>query len=125
RDLPKIIREKNAEGVLFVRHTYPKMIRDIQSLGIPIVAVDNAPFIARLNSTQIDNKRGGMLAADHLCLLGHQRIACLTAADGAPSIVQRVQGFRIGLERHDRKFHAARQLLRAESLSFEAAVETM
>ena len=55
-DLPKIIREKNAEGVHFMRHTYPKMIKDIQSLGIPIVAVDNLPRVKGINSTQIDNK---------------------------------------------------------------------
>jgi DNA-binding LacI/PurR family transcriptional regulator len=124
-DLPKIIREKNAEGVLFMRHTYPKMIRDIQSLGIPIVAVDNMPYIKSINSAQIDNKRGGTLAAEYLCLLGHQQIACLIPTHAPPSVADRLQGFRIGLERHDRKFNSERHLLRADALTFEAAVETM
>jgi LacI family transcriptional regulator len=125
RDLPKIIREKNAEGALFVRHTYPKMIKDIQSLGIPIVAVDNEPLIQSINSTQIDNKRGGMLAADHLRLLGHRQVACLMPTRPPPSVAERMAGFRLGLERHGHKFNPARQVLHAESLTFEAAFETM
>jgi LacI family transcriptional regulator len=122
-DLPQIIREKNAEGALFVRHTYPKMIKDIQSLGIPIVAVDNQPLIKSINSTQIDNKRGGILAAEHLCLLGHRQLACLMPSNPPPSMADRMAGFRIGLERHGHTFHAARHVLYAESLSFEAAFE--
>jgi DNA-binding LacI/PurR family transcriptional regulator len=122
-DLPQIIREKNAEGALFVRHTYPKMIKDIQSLGIPIVAVDNQPSIKSINSTQIDNKRGGILAAEHLCLLGHRQLACLMPLDPPPSLAERMQGFRIGLERHGHTFNARRHVLHAESLSFEAAFE--
>jgi LacI family repressor for deo operon, udp, cdd, tsx, nupC, and nupG len=123
-DLPKIIREKNAEGVLFVRHTDPKMIKDIQSLGIPIVAVDNQPLIESINSTQIDNQRGGLLAAQHLLLLGHRQLACLIPVHASPSLTDRMQGFRLGLERHGLTFNAARHVLHAASLTFEAAFET-
>jgi DNA-binding LacI/PurR family transcriptional regulator len=125
RDLPKMIREKNADGALFVRHTYPKMIKDIQLLGIPIVAVDNQPLIKSINSTQIDNERGGILAVDHLRLLGHRQIACLMPKRPPPSVAGRLEGFRIGLERHGLKFNPARHVLYAQSLSFEAAFDRM
>ena len=122
-DLPKIIREQNAEGALFVRHTAPKMIKDVQSLGMPIVAVDNTPLIKSLNTIQIDNKRGGILAAEHLHQLGHQQLACLMPLRPPPSVADRLEGFRIGLERHGHQFNAARHVLHAKNLSFEAAVE--
>jgi LacI family repressor for deo operon, udp, cdd, tsx, nupC, and nupG len=124
-DLPKIIREKNAEGVLFMRHTYPKMIKDIQSLGIPIVAVDNMPRVKGINSTQIDNQHGGGLAADHLFRLGHERIAFLTPKLAPPSIQERLAGFRLGFERHGRKFNSKANLIRCEAFGFESAYETM
>jgi DNA-binding LacI/PurR family transcriptional regulator len=124
-DLPQIIREKNAEGVLFMRHTYPKMIKDIQSLGIPIVAVDNMPRVKGINTTQIDNKSGGGLAADHLFQLGHQHIAFLTPAVAPPSIEERLVGFRLGFERNDRKFSTKANVIHCEAFSYESAYETM
>lgn len=122
-DLPKIIREKNVEGVMFMRHTYPKMIRDIQSLGIPIVAVDNFPRLKNLDTMQIDNRKGGQIAAEHLIELGHQKIAYLGPADPAPSVEERMQGFRQGLERHDRRWNPAQHVILCEALTFEAAHE--
>ena len=119
-DLPKVIREKNVEGVLFMRHTYPKMIRDIQSLEIPIVAVDNFPRIRNIDSMQIDNRRGGQLAAEHLIELGHKRLACLGPAHAPPSVEERLLGFRQGLEKHDRKW-SAQSFIASKALTFEAA----
>jgi DNA-binding LacI/PurR family transcriptional regulator len=58
-----------------------------------------------------------------LCSLGHESIACMIPVDPAPSVNERLLGFRIGLERRKRKFSAARNVLRAEHLSFEAAFE--
>jgi LacI family transcriptional regulator len=121
-DLPKVIREKNVEGVLFVRHTYPKMIRDIQSLRIPIVAVDNFPRIKSIDSMQIDNKKGGQLAADYLIELGHKQLAYLGPEHPAPSVGERLLGFRQGLEKHDRKWRA-QNFIAAKALTFEAAYE--
>jgi DNA-binding LacI/PurR family transcriptional regulator len=108
-----------------MRHTYPKMIKDIQSLGIPIVAVDNMPRVKGINSTQIDNKHGGGLAADHLFHLGHQHIAFLTPTPAPPSIDERLAGFRLGFERNDRKFNVKTNVIHCEAFTFESAYETM
>jgi DNA-binding LacI/PurR family transcriptional regulator len=121
-DLPKVIREKNVEGVLFMRHTYPKMIRDIQSLEIPIVAVDNFPRIKNVDSMQIDNRKGGQLAAEYLLELGHTRLAYLGPEHPPPSVEERFAGFRQGLEKHDRKW-SARNFIVCKALTFEAAHE--
>ncbi len=92
-DLPKVIREHNTEGVLSVQRISPEMVTDIQSRGVPVVAVDCYPLAAGVGSLQMDNRRGGELLAEHLVDLGHRRIALVTGREGRPSVDARVDGF--------------------------------
>ena len=124
-DLPKVIREHNAEGVMFIQHTHPKLVRDIQQRGFPVVAVDHHPPVKDLDSLQIDNRRGGELAAEHLLELGHARLAVLQAAVDRPSIAERVQGFRMALEAHGVAFAPRANVIDCDSLTFESAHERM
>jgi DNA-binding LacI/PurR family transcriptional regulator len=117
-DLPKVIRERNVEGVLFIRHTLPKMIRDLQSFGLPIVAIDNSPRIKGIDSLQIDNRLGAGLAASHLVELGHERLAFLGPMDPPPSVEERAQGFA----ERAHSFGAPKpQQIQAAALTFDAA----
>lgn len=122
-DLPKIIQEKNAEGALFMRQVHPKMIRAIQSRGIPVVLVDHFPPIKQVNSLQIDNRAGGMLAAQHLIELGHRRIAMVYAAKDRPSIDERVGGFQAAFEKYELSYSRRSNLLEARSLTFDGGHE--
>ncbi len=122
-DLPKIIQEKNAEGALFMRLVHPKLIRAIQSRGIPVVLIDHYPPIKQVNSLQIDNFTGGLLAAQHLIELGHRKLAMLCAARDRPSIEERAQGFRAAFERYDVPFSSRSSLFEARSLSFDGGHE--
>lgn len=92
-DLPKVIRERNTEGVLTVQRISPEMIVDIQARGVPVVAVDCHPVAKGVASLQMDNRRGGELLAEHLLELGHRRIVLVTGSDGRPSIDDRIDGF--------------------------------
>ncbi len=123
QDLPKIVREKNAAGVIFMRRLQPKMIKDIQALGIAVVAVDTFPRMEGINSLQIDNRRGGALAGEHLIQLGHQKLAMLAPRTPAPSIEERMAGFRSAFEKYDRKFSKTQNLVESEALTFEAGYE--
>jgi len=123
QSLPKIVREKNAGGVLFMRRLEPRMVKDIRALGIPIVAIDESPRVAGIDSIQIDNRRGGMLAAEHLGQLGHQRIAMVIPKHAPPSVEERLEGFRIGLDKCDLRFSKASNLVVAEALSYEAGFQ--
>ncbi|MBN1607352.1 MAG: LacI family DNA-binding transcriptional regulator [Polyangiaceae bacterium] len=92
-DLPKVIRESNTEGVLFIREVHPGMIADIQALGLPVVTIDQYPPVKAVDTLEIDNRTGGLLAARHLLELGHTNIAMFGAARQRPSIAERAAGF--------------------------------
>lgn len=122
-DLPKIIQEKNAEGALFMRMVHPKLVRAIQERGIPVVAIDHFPPIKNVNSMQIDNRTGGMLAAQHLIELGHRRLAMIYAAKERPSIEERVQGFQAAFEKFEVPVSRRSALFEARSLTFDGGHE--
>lgn len=116
--LPKIVREKNAGGVLFMRRVEPRMVEDIQGLGIPVVAVDENPRIPGLNSVQIDNRRGGTLAAEHLMQLGHEKLAMLVPRRSARSVEERFEGFRAAFDKLERPFSRSQNVVHTEALTF-------
>ena len=122
-DLPKIVQEKNAEGALFMRLVSPKLVRAIQARGIPVVAIDHYPPIKNVNSLQIDNRTGGMLAVEHLIELGHRRLAMIYAAKERPSIEERALGFQAAFEKHELPFSRRSSLFEARSLTFDGGHE--
>ena len=120
-ELPKMVREKNAEGVLFMWRIHPAMIHDIAALSIPVVLVDTAPRVEGINAFQIDNVSGGQMAAEYLMTQGHENIAMLVPRDAVPSIEQRLAGFRGAFERLDRRFSRSANVVEADDLNYFAA----
>lgn len=92
-DLPKVIREKNAEGVLFMQSVSPQLIEELQARHVAVVAVDCEPRLDQLDTLYVDNRGGAALACRHLIEQGHRHIAMLTAPPGVPSLDDRRQGF--------------------------------
>lgn len=92
-DLPKVIRERNTEGVLTVQRLCKEMVAEIQSRDVPVVSVDCFPIPAGVGYLQMDNLHGGRVAAEHLLDLGHRRIVIMIGPDDRPSIDARVEGF--------------------------------
>jgi LacI family transcriptional regulator len=109
-DLPKAVREHNADGLLLVSRIAPGLVRDVLDLGVPVVAIDPYPAAPKLHTLQADNYAGGDLAAEHLLALGHRKVAILAAAIDRPSIADRCRGFR--------------DALRAAKVSFDAEKDT-
>jgi DNA-binding LacI/PurR family transcriptional regulator len=91
--LPKMVREKNTEGLLFLRDSAPRMVKDIEARGIKVVLVDASPAIRSAHSIQSDSWRGGELAAEHLFGLGHRRVALVSGPLERPTVRARVDGF--------------------------------
>jgi DNA-binding LacI/PurR family transcriptional regulator len=122
-DLPKIVREKNVAGVIFMRRLEPRMVRDIVTLGVAVVAVDTFPRVDGINSLQMDNHRGGLLAGEHLIDLGHEHLAMLFPRRPPPSVADRLAGFRDAFDRRDRKFSRGAHVVDAAALTFQAGYE--
>ncbi len=120
-DLPKMVREKNADGVLFMRRVQPNMVRDITALSIPVVLVDTFPRVPGVNVLQIDNVHGGRVAGEYLFTLGHRNIAMLLPRDAAPSIQQRLTGFRAAFEQFEHRFSRAAHVVETDGLNYDAA----
>src|SRR5208283_4733606 len=95
--LPKIVREKNVDGILVIGRCDPKMAADMKKRKIPLVVIDNYPHLRGVDTIQIDNQKGGALAVDHLAQLGHKKIGILAAAWDRPSIQERLAGWKSAL----------------------------
>ena len=122
--LPKVVREKNVDGVLLIGRTEPRMVYDLKEKGVALVAVDNFPTLKGVDTIHADNKQGGMLAVEHLGQLGHKQIAHLTIDKGRPSIEQRKEGWQAGMAKLGLDTPGS-LVLEAASLSFPAALEKM
>ncbi len=92
--LPKVVREKNTEGCIFIHEIDPQLVRDIESRGIFVTAVDHYPDMEQIDSVSVDNVQGGRLLIEHLSSLGHERICLMVAAEERPSIAGRLFGCR-------------------------------
>jgi DNA-binding LacI/PurR family transcriptional regulator len=92
--LPKIVREKNVDGVLLIGRGEPRMVADLKERRVPIVAVDNYPALKGIDTVQTDNKQGGITAVEHLIGLGHRHIGLLTTAEARPSLEERKEGWK-------------------------------
>jgi LacI family transcriptional regulator len=123
QDLPKVIREANVAGVIFVGHLNPRMLYDIRDAGVAAVAIDHHPRIRNVASVQIDNRAGGQLVAEHLTGLGHQDFAFVGYVADNASIVQRAQAFLRALERRGVGRTRHRELVACETITFDEGYE--
>ena len=122
--LPKFVREKNCDGVILVGHVETRFVMDLQERRTPLVLLDNFPRMDGVNNVQIDNRRGGMLAAEHLIRLGHRNIYLMTAGgkEKRPMIQEREDGFFTTLAQSGIKL-PKENILECEGLNFHAAHE--
>jgi DNA-binding LacI/PurR family transcriptional regulator len=49
-DLPKIVRERNVEGLLLMRGISPAMVRAVKARGVAVVAIDPEPAMKTLDT---------------------------------------------------------------------------
>jgi LacI family transcriptional regulator len=96
-EVPKMIRESNVAGVLFVGRADRAMVLQIARLGMPVVTVDPGVAIEGVPSVRIADRAGGRLAARHLLELGHRRMAFVGLVQSISSIADRHEGFRAAL----------------------------
>ncbi len=117
-ELPKVVRERNIEGALFIQHVSAPLYEELKSRGLAAVAVDSHPEIEGLSAVYVDNERGGTLAAAHLSDLGHRELGFLYASPEHPSIRVRKQAFLAEVKRCGQRGKV--HLIDAGELTFQA-----
>ena len=99
--LPKIMRERRADGYLFVGDQDDRLIRYAHNLNYPLVLVDHRFGGERFDSVAIDNIGGARQAVDYLVSLGHRRIGFVGGSLHSPSFEERLTGYRESLMAHE------------------------
>lgn len=89
------------DGVLFVA-AQDRMdgLNDLQSAGIPAVAIDRIPEGYAGPSVSLGNVKAGRLVVEHLLGLGHTRIAHIAGPLHLSLSRERAEGFRTTLQEH-------------------------
>ncbi len=93
-EMPKMIRERQVDGLVLVGVLHQSFIDQIGSLEIPTVLID--PKIAgdSFNQVLIDNEHGAFEATQYLIKRGHRRIGFISGDLDRLSFRQRYEGFR-------------------------------
>ncbi len=97
--LPRFILERNADGILIVGKVPQAFIESIKKYNMPILFIDYLPPNGDFPSVIIDNERGGMLATEYLINSGHQNIAFIGGEISHQSIMERLRGYKLALEK--------------------------
>lgn len=122
QNLPKIIREKNVDGVLLIGRIEPIMVKDIKDRQIPIVAVNNYPDLNDIDTIQMFNQQAGILATEYLIQLGHQHIGFLTLTGNRPGLEERKEGWKVAISKYSQIVEKD-YLFNCEALDFQAGYE--
>ena len=116
----KFFIEKQFDGIILTsallrdRET-PNLLRD---LGIPFVLVNRYIPHSSYPYVTSDNHRGGYLAGEHLCKLGHIKIAQIQGPPYSAPIRARNEGFAAALDFHGVPLRE--ELIRQGDLSFDS-----
>jgi len=114
--LKRSLSRGHVDGVMFFSMPFPDSFAGkFREIGMPVVLVDtHHPFF---DSITVRNTEGARAAVDHLCGLGHERIAMINGSTTTRPAQERFEGYRRSLESHGLRVE--------ESLLFSAGREKL
>lgn len=107
----RLLTERHVDGILFARPSTEQDERHIVSLlrqGLPVVTTAYHVPGEQLTVVDVDNVDGGAQATQCLIDCGHRRIGTITGPPTWKSVNDRLQGYRLALERAGIPFDPAR-----------------
>jgi LacI family transcriptional regulator len=93
-----MLRSRRVDGIIVLTGRLSDQALRSCAKALPVVVTGRnlkAPGLFALN---FDNAAGARMATDHLIMLGHSRIACITGDPAHPDAVERLQGYRDALQ---------------------------
>ena len=100
-DLPKMVRERQVDGLILVGVLKQDFINSIVSKNIPIVLVDPKILTENISQVLIDNEHGCYMATQYLIEKGHRRIGFISGPLERQSFFQRYLGYKKALQFND------------------------
>ncbi|WP_250562057.1 LacI family DNA-binding transcriptional regulator [Sphaerisporangium fuscum] len=99
------LHQRRVDGVLLAPSTGPRgrALRYLHEVGVPTVLVDRCAS-PRFDQIGTENVEATAELVGHLAGHGHQRIAMISGHSGLRTTVERLEGYRQGLRRHDLAF---------------------
>jgi LacI family transcriptional regulator len=91
--LPKMVKERQVDGVILVGIQHEEFVDLLKSAGIPIVLVDPKRPETDCSQVLIDNENGAYIATQHLLDKGHSRIGFVSGELSRLSFKQRFDGY--------------------------------
>lgn len=89
-----ILNDRRLDGYILLTQEVTDMVgRDLFDKNVPIVLVGHVPRKKKISSVDVDNVKGGKLAAEHLLQLGHKKIGVMLASLDKKESRDRLKGF--------------------------------
>ncbi|MCX7694801.1 MAG: LacI family transcriptional regulator [Caloramator sp.] len=106
KDALNIIKEKKADGILFISNTVSKNLKkELKKVGIPIVLVSTKDEEGEFHNVIIDNEIAAYEAVRYLIKLGHKRIAMIAGMKNDPNAgIPRLEGYKRALKESNIEF---------------------
>jgi len=95
----KTLQEKRVDGIIL--HPAYNVGEDrFSDFNIPMVLLNKIPGVVDYSSIEVDNVRGGYLAAKHLIEAGYRKIAFIGGSESSPSNKEREEGYKLALSKY-------------------------
>jgi LacI family transcriptional regulator len=119
-----ILNERRLDGYILLTQEVTDLVgRELFNKNIPIVLVGHVPRKKKVSSVDVDNFKGGKLAAEHLIGLGHTKIGVMLASLDVKESRDRLRGFKEAHEEAGVEFSEDR--LKVIDYQFKAGYQTM
>ncbi|WP_340106033.1 LacI family DNA-binding transcriptional regulator [Rhodohalobacter sp. 8-1] len=90
-----ILNDRRLDGYILLTQEVTNMVgRELFDKNVPIVLVGHVPRKKQVSSVDVDNVKGGRLAAEHLLGLGHEKIGVMLASLDMKESKDRLKGLR-------------------------------
>ena len=92
-NVPKMVRERNVDGLILVGAYREWFIEQMASVQLPLVLIDPKIEFQKCNQVLIDNEQGAFVATQYLISLGHKRIGFISGDLATLSFKSRYMGY--------------------------------
>lgn len=91
-ELPKMVKEKNVDGLILLGYMPEPFVELILNKGLPVIVVDNY-VNADISMIIADDEGGAYSAVDYLIKTGHKKIAYISGPSKRISFKKREEGY--------------------------------